>query len=153
HCLDISPDGSTIAFGDENEAENILTINLCDLRTGKKINSFTKRHWSGNVFPIRFAPDGKTVALSPTGTLIRLDYASGKVRQSSIKANVAPALAFSPDGGVLAIAGNADVQLWDVNSSKLIRRTAHTGGWAGAVCFTRDGKSLAVGTDKLIYLY
>jgi len=62
---------------------------------------------------------------------------------------VAPiaALAFSPDGKSLAVAGYGEVVLWDLEKGQLAKRlgSGKLGDVVGAVAFLPDGKSLAVG--------
>ncbi|WP_084960172.1 protein kinase domain-containing protein [Thermoactinospora rubra] len=55
------------------------------------------------------------------------------------------AIALSPDGRLLAAAGPADVQVWDVRAGRLLRSVA---GLTGLVlAFSPDGGTLAVGAD------
>jgi WD40 repeat protein len=82
------------------------------------------------------------------GTVIRLwDAATGKpIRDlpgNGIHSTYA--LAFAPGGARLlaSTAGDQHVRLWDVESGKELHAVARKG--AGAVAFTPDGKSLAVG--------
>ena len=57
------------------------------------------------------------------------------------------ALAFTPDGRVLASGGLGDrfVHLWDVEKGKLLRELEQNVGGAHSLEFSRDGRTLAVG--------
>jgi WD40 repeat protein len=56
------------------------------------------------------------------------------------------ALAFSPDGGLLA-SGSADtsIRLWDVATGKELKAVTSNFGSVRAVTFSADGKTIATG--------
>ncbi|HEY4248689.1 MAG TPA: WD40 repeat domain-containing protein [Lacunisphaera sp.] len=64
------------------------------------------------------------------------------------------ALAFSPDGSLLATAegfGKTDVRLWDVASGQLVGRLSGHGSWIGQIVFWPDGSKIATaGADQTI---
>ena len=70
----------------------------------------------------------------------------------SLRPDLAPdvigyALAFTPDGRMLASGGIGDrfVHLWDVEKGKLLRELEQNVGGAHSLEFSRDGRTLAVG--------
>ncbi|MFO0912757.1 MAG: hypothetical protein U0795_07360 [Pirellulales bacterium] len=67
---------------------------------------------------VAYSPDGKTLAVwsrsyDPTDEIRLWDVPSGKLRATLRPRGVA-ALAFSPDGKMLATSTGATIQLWDV---------------------------------------
>jgi WD40 repeat protein len=60
-------------------------------------------------------------------------------------------VAFSPDGGMLAVAGATGGALWDLRTHRRTKLDSGDGGYLGlatAVAFAPDGKTVAVGYDR-----
>jgi WD40 repeat protein/tRNA A-37 threonylcarbamoyl transferase component Bud32 len=104
------------------------------------------------------------VAFSPTGPLVAFVRNEGGdaeiwdvARRSRIRTLEASgyAVAFSPDGRMLATAGDEPrVQIWDVESGKLIREFEQNVGGVQTLEFSSDGKTLAVsGFDPVASLW
>jgi WD40 repeat protein len=98
-------------------------------------------------------------AVAPDETLRLVELPTGKERWSAKTENdLFTALAFSPDGTVLATAdgyANASIRFWDVGSGKQLGPplTNHA-VWAGALVFWPDGKTLAsASADQTIRLW
>jgi RNA polymerase sigma factor (sigma-70 family) len=74
-----------------------------------------------------FSPDGRTLAVTVKDRVVLLEFASGQARHTfQHDGEVAPALAWRPDGRVLAAASDeAPVYLWDVVGD----RTAPIPAW------------------------
>ncbi|NQT17945.1 MAG: hypothetical protein HQ582_34655, partial [Planctomycetes bacterium] len=149
-----SPDGSTLASGSRD-----TTVKLWSIATGQVLRSFkAHQHNSNHVYAVDFSPNGSTVAWAgaATTTVKLLNLATGQIRQTSgaHTASIA-AVAFSPDGSIVASAGDdSTIKLWDVSTGQL-RRTleGHTSG-VFSVAFVPDGATLVSGSgDRTIKLW
>jgi WD40 repeat protein len=108
-----------------------------------------------------FAPDGKAVAVSTQGTdpedggAYLIDPASGKqVRRLARQDHGARAVAFSPDGSLLAavVWNPSSILVWEVASG---RRVFQAGEHIHeSVCFTPDGRTVVSGcNDGIIRMW
>ncbi len=135
--LSYAPDGKQLAA-----ADNDASVRVFDARDGRELREFSPRwdtrYWQSPRYHVAFSPDGKTLAgagpfHSPG---IRLwEAATGKELHrlrvegdaSDRPGEIFHAIAFSPDGKLLASAGAArEVVLWDVAAgqrTKVIDRT------------------------------
>ena len=158
-AMDISPDGTTLAVGAESQDKpptrltNFMEISLWELKTGKKIRTFSLTHLPGNVFPLRFAPDGKSLALACDGKIVFFDLLSGEVinppiPQDSPSKRSFYMLAFARGGTILAVGNSNTVQLWDMASKKWTRNIPLFDSPLTAMVFSPDGKLLAFGTEQ-----
>jgi WD40 repeat protein len=130
---------------------------------------------------VAYAPDGKLLAAGGSDNKIRLiDPATGKlVRElaghtartyqpardaksafdllvSSVGEGNVTAVAFSPDGKVLASGGWDDmVRLWDVKTGEELRKVVAHKAMVAAVAFSSDGKFLASrgGLDGIVRIW
>jgi WD40 repeat protein len=102
------PDGQTLIAGGENAA-------VFDLRTGAAI-----RQWRvGRILALALSPDGKSLATAVGDGISLWDPSSGeKLAQLSGHASMVSALAFAPQGDLLA-SGSEDTTIlfWDVQAA------------------------------------
>jgi RNA polymerase sigma factor (sigma-70 family) len=129
---------------------------LGDVKTGRPLLSLERK--CEGVFAVAFSPDGRILAgvcnHGPTRpvTVALWELATGmEIRRfTPAPKGLEMALAFSPDGSVLAAGGDAagGVQLWDLATGKELFQYR---GYGAAVCclkFSEDGRRLAGGMSN-----
>jgi WD40 repeat protein len=106
---------------------------------------------------IAISPDGKLLAMGVFGQVFIWDVAARKViHKLDAGRGVVLALAFSPDGDLLAYPGfGADesefvTHLWDVKRAKVVGDVKGTGG---SMAFSSDSKTLVTGNNKSMRLW
>jgi RNA polymerase sigma factor (sigma-70 family) len=136
--LAFAPNGKTLLAGEEH------AVSFWDTQTGQ----LRRRALGieGQLFVVRFAPDGKTFAGGTSGGMIHLwETATAKLRRK-IKghADNVQALAFSPDGAALASGGSeSSVRLWDTGTGKQLNALAGHQERITAVAVAPGGKVIA----------
>ena len=121
--LAITPDGKTLVSGSYDK-----TIKLWNPQTGKLIRTLNGH--TSEVRSIAISPDGKTLA-SGGGSLkdnsdktVKLwNLETGKLISSiDGNSNIISFLGFTPDGKYLVNATDPKINVWDVNTGKLVNR-------------------------------
>jgi WD40 repeat protein len=151
----VSPDGRRVAWGYRDQRVRIM-----DLTTGKEVRAFSG-HTSPQFHPpaMAFTQDGQFFAVEvaePGQNTIRLwDLNTGERAQTLVQsfAHRSEALAFSPDGTILASAVFEEtIRLWDVASGKLMRDL--NGRYrTRVVAFAPNGKMLVSAGDTRARLW
>jgi len=149
--LDFSPDGQKLLSGGPDSSRRIW-----DVRTGELIHTLSGEGFraSGGA---RFSPDGKWVATceqSQSGVIRIWDASTGELTRTLQGPNAEfRDIAFSSDGGALAVGGMSQNQvlMWDVDSGGL--RTIATTGGIRSVAFSHDDQRLFGGdADGRVYV-
>jgi WD40 repeat protein len=152
--LAFSPDGKTLATYCSNNFQptSPAVAMVWDARTFKLLAEF-RPPGAVQAGDMAFSPDGRTLALDTgTGTVLLWDTRLRQVTgQLSVGGGIHDALAFSPDGSLLAISDDEPddvaVRLWNVSTRSQI--TATSGGTSAfhSLAFSPDGSTLA-GTSQ-----
>ncbi len=116
-AIDISSDGS-VAVGTRDG-----DITLSDIETGETLRAWkNKLPEYDRVFPVwslDFSPDSRYLATA--GPIILWDAGAGNQAKTQLRPGAVHALAFSPDGRILASAHwGGMARLWDVETEKLL---------------------------------
>ena len=156
NALAFSPDGEVLATFHMDPM-----IRLWEVASGKLIHAFPAAA-TMNVdtrLPL-FSPDGRTLALGEMRSRIRLlKWQTGEEMLLSIgsEANGVSALAFSPDGRILAAGyayGDGAIRLWDVATGGLVGVLEGHRGWVSCLVFAPDGRTLFSGSaDQTIRVW
>lgn len=97
---------------------------------------------------VAFSPDGKLVAATSTDGISLFDAASGQMLLQIGTKDQPLAVAFSPDGRRVAAAGSkAFVQVWDVQTGKLLFNNSPSESSVLAVVYSPDGTRLATSSQ------
>ncbi len=167
--LQFAPDDKTLAVRSGDR-----TIHLFDAATGNEIRQIKGKQaqggarvvvagqFFGDTPGLAFSPDGKTIASAENEAdqqkitnFVRLsEVETGKeIRRIDAPPNGASAVAFSPDGKLLAFAVAAMVHLHDATDGSEIRQINAPAG-AATLLFTPDSKTLVgKGRDQVIRLW
>jgi len=177
--LAFSHDGTMLAAAGIDTTDSLYVgapVSLWNLATDRLVTTFHSAAHSGSIpdqfvraDSVAFSPDDRTIAVASAEysaaapyTGVRLwDAASGTA--ATLTATGGGALAYSPDGNMLATA-NADgtnIQLWNTATRRLITTitlpSSPTGtvpfNGSGTLAFSPDGKTLAIPTGNTIEVW
>jgi WD40 repeat protein len=160
-ALAFAPNFKVVAFSGYKD----YTIRLVDRGTGKEIRKLAGH--SSPVQSVSFSANGKTLASGGYDHAIRLwDVATGKPLHTFEGHNQGvAAVAYSPDGRLIASGGTSGfigfdepseptILLWDVASTRVVRRLKGHKAGVTSIRFSPTGKRLASGSsDKTVRLW
>ena len=157
--------GKTLVLGSEDQS-----LRLFETLTGKEVRRLkepTRLVWSQKsqawvlreegIYGLSCTPDGRTLAVGDSLGLHLWESPSvpgSKAPRSWEGEGGTGAVAFAPDGKVLAQASGPNLRLRDGNGKELRLLKGHASQSVGAVCFAPDGRTLAsAGWDNKIRLW
>jgi hypothetical protein len=147
-AADISPDQRLVALGGPQKVARIWS-----LETGQKLHDLTKHtDW---ITAAAFSPDGVLLATADrAGGVIIWEAATGRdfLALQSHPASVT-SLAWRGDSNLLATAcDDGQIRLWELENGAQVKAWGAHGGVA-ALEFTRDGRLVSTGRDKVPKLW
>jgi WD40 repeat protein len=131
--LAFSPDGNKLVLGGYRSA-------ILEVKTGKKLREF------GNYSDAKVAlsPDSRYLALSGGNSVKISDLATSQILFTlETTQNTINRLAFSPDGQLLAIAGEG-LELWDAWTGQPLSKEEHLSSRINGLVFDQDGNGLLI---------
>jgi len=162
--LAFAPDGATLARA------GWRTVKLWDAKTGEPVRTLTPT--KGTIFAIVFTPDGRTLVGGgniPTkdvnqqaGLVTLWNLMTGQIIHTlEGHTGGVHAVAFAPDGKMVASGGDGDrrlssfgspseVRLWDIATGKLLWTLEGEQGVVRGLAFAPDGKTLVYCDDRAV---
>ena len=113
-------------------------IKLWDAATGLEVQELNGHR--NKVSSVAFCPDGMLLASgSPDGTIKLWDTVIGTELKTLRHAGSGKSVAFSPDGGRLAVCGDKAIKIWDAPLTVETTRLRGHSAVVNSVALSRDG--------------
>jgi WD40 repeat protein/basic membrane lipoprotein Med (substrate-binding protein (PBP1-ABC) superfamily) len=149
-AVTFSPDGAQLASVGVDDS-----LKIWDIDSGQLINLKEEVEIS-EVGDVMYSPDGSLLVISGSGTTFELlDAATLQKLAEFPNKDVADAIAFSPDGNLLASTTRSGVtRVWDLRTEEEIQTLHVQSGWLADLTFNPDGDSLAIaGNDGTVSVW
>jgi WD40 repeat protein len=145
--LSYSPDGSQIGGVDLAN----FTVYILDARSGEILRTLAWTDSPSTLYGVYFSPDWASLAWVAQSAVQLMDAGSGKPGHLLNHPDFVNALAWSPDGGLVATASAAEAQgglrpavlIWEAASGRLLQ-TLPQANPVQSLSFSPDGGKLAV---------
>ncbi len=149
-CVAFSRNGRRVAWGRDDGSVTLWDA-AASVETGRL------RIHSHQVWCMAFSADGGVVASADHfATLLVWDSASGRalLEQAHCKGGPPAALAFSPDGRIVALAAATGIHLWELDSRRKLADLRGQPREVRAVAFSPNGQFLAAaGSDGSVTVW
>ena len=162
-AIAFSPDGSTLASGEEGLELRIWHVEPGHVETGELLETIPG---AGRVESLAFSNAGTKLTLALHNWKLR-EWEKGKGARKTVplkrdKKPLEALMELSPDASVLATAAPGfyrrnrrfPIQVWDTRSGNLTSNLTEHTSWIRSLAFSPDGKTLASGDEsKTIFLW
>jgi WD40 repeat protein len=151
--LSYAPGGQILASGGRDSLVKIWSAS-----SGALLHSFTAAENYLAVQWVAFSPDGQLLATGSGDAKVRLWRTSDWALLRTLAGNGYPvfSLAFSPDGGTLAVSTDhygEHLQLWRVGDGALLRSFGAANSFSSHLAFTPDGRTLISSSPSMVWFW
>jgi WD40 repeat protein len=141
------PSVTALAFGPDSTLAAAAADGSVSIWSLKRLRQVGRLHIEG-VHRLSFDSKGTLLAVAAHDGVSIWNLKTQRLESTPIRRPDAIAVAFSPDGRLLAAArANGSVELWDVSHDRVVAELSAEGSNPQALAFSPDGATLAVGAQ------